>query len=126
MYKNILNYFIECVNTEAKEKIQIEGRINGQITDKVTPINSKNIINFFFNSGEYAEAEHIVIELDKRLKWFLNSKNTTYNSESLYLSIEFIEKKEIRKNKEYKILYPLYFVEVHCCPKQIIFRTSLL
>jgi len=43
MHENILNYFIECVNTEAKEKIQIEGRINGQVTDKVTPLNSNNI-----------------------------------------------------------------------------------
>ena len=112
MYENILNYFIECVNTEAKEKIQIEGRIDGQITDKVTLLNSENIWDFFFNRGEYAEAENIEIQLDKRLKWFLNSKSTTYNSESLYLSLEFIEKQEFRGNKDYKILYPLYFVEV--------------
>lgn len=112
MYENILNYFIECVNTEAKEKIQIEGRIDGQITDKVALLNSNNIWDFFFNRAEYAETEKFEIQLDKSLKWFLNSKNTTYNSESLYLSLEFVEKQEFRGNKEYKILYPLYFVEV--------------
>jgi len=130
MYKNILNYFIECVNTEAKEKIQIEGRINGQITDKVTHINYPNIKDFFFSSGEYSEAENIEIELDRRLKWFLNSKNTTYNSESLYLSLEFIEKKETRvKNEheiEYKILYPLYFVEVSFTVKAENAKISIL
>lgn len=112
MYENIFNYFIECVNTEAKEKIRIEGRIDGRITDKVTPLNFNNINEFFFSRGKYAKLEHIEIELDDRLKWFLNSKNTTYYSENLYLSLEFIEKYETRENKEYKILYPLYFVEV--------------
>lgn len=111
-FKNTLNYFIECVNTEAKEAIQIEGRINGKITDKVIPLNSTNVSDFFFNNGEFVNAEHIEFVLDSRIKWFLQSKKTTYNSESLYLSLEFIEKKQLKNNKEYKILYPIFFVEV--------------
>jgi len=112
MYKNIINFFIECVNAEAKERIQIEGRINGKITDKVVPLNCNEIADFFFGRGKYLEAEYFKIELDERLKQFLTTKNTKYYSENLYLSLEFIEKFETRNNSEFKILYPLYFVEI--------------
>ncbi|HQU57839.1 MAG TPA: AAA domain-containing protein, partial [Saprospiraceae bacterium] len=116
MYSNLLNYFIDCVKNEARESIYIEGRKNGQITDKVFVPNDGNggqqIEQFFFSKGEFAESEAFVLPLTTDLQNFLKTRSLKFTSEHLYLTLKFLKTDSYRQSSNFVDLIPVYFVEL--------------